>query len=283
VTVANPTPTTVETSYTSGYMGMVAVGTAVGVTIAYGTGYYYPPYYYWGPMYPYPIYYPWPVTYGVGAVYNPYTGGFYVGRAAYGPYGAVGGSAWYNPATGRYGRAATAQTWYGGRTAAAAYNPWTGGYGATRQGHSPYAQWGQSAVVRGDDPVKPGEAVVVVGFPLQGLLSWQASVTAGIVSRLTGPRDDPHQLQITAAVQPGNSGSPVLDESGAWLASSLPSSMGCASSNERGRYPRTSISRSMPNTLGLCSITAACPTKPPAPTRRCRRRRSPNGRSSLPF
>jgi len=140
-----------------------------------------------------------------------------------------------------------------------------------------------AAVVRGDDPAKPGEAVVVVGFPLQGLLSWQASVTAGIVSRLTGPRDDPHQLQITAAVQPGNSGSPVLDESGAWLASSLPSSMGCASSNERGRYPRTSISRSMPNTLGLCSITAACPTKPPAPTRRCRRRRSPNGRSSLPF
>ena len=72
-----------------------------------------------------------------------------------------------------------------------------------------------AAVVRGDDPVKPGEAVVVVGFPLQGLLSWQASVTAGIVSRLTGPRDDPHQLQITAPVQPGNSGSPLLDESGA--------------------------------------------------------------------
>jgi len=72
-----------------------------------------------------------------------------------------------------------------------------------------------AALVRGDNPVKPGEAVVVVGFPLPSLLSSQASVTAGIVSRLAGPRDDPHQLQITAPVQPGNSGSPLLDTSGA--------------------------------------------------------------------
>ena len=72
-----------------------------------------------------------------------------------------------------------------------------------------------SALVRGDNPIKPGETVVVVGFPLQGLLSSQASVTAGIVSRLAGPDDDPHQLQITAPVQPGNSGSPLLDASGA--------------------------------------------------------------------
>jgi uncharacterized protein len=72
-----------------------------------------------------------------------------------------------------------------------------------------------SAPLRGDIPVKPGEAVVVVGFPLQGLLSSQASVTAGIVSRLAGPHDDAHQLQITAPVQPGNSGSPLLDVSGA--------------------------------------------------------------------
>jgi len=72
-----------------------------------------------------------------------------------------------------------------------------------------------AAPVRGDNPVRPGEGVVVVGFPLQGLLSSQASVTAGIVSRLAGPRDDPHQLQITAPVQPGNSGSPLLDAYGA--------------------------------------------------------------------
>ena len=72
-----------------------------------------------------------------------------------------------------------------------------------------------AAQVRGDNPVRPGEAVVVVGFPLQGVLSSQASVTAGIVSGLAGPRDDPYQLQITAPVQAGNSGSPVLDANGA--------------------------------------------------------------------
>jgi len=72
-----------------------------------------------------------------------------------------------------------------------------------------------AALVRGDNAVKPGEAVVVVGFPLPNLLSMQASVTAGIVSRAAGPRDDPQQLQITAPVQPGNSGSPLLDTSGA--------------------------------------------------------------------
>ena len=188
VTVANPTTTTVECSNTSGYEGMFLMGTTVGLTVAYGTGYYYPPYYYWGPMYPYPIYRPWPVTYGVGAVYNPWTGGYYVGRAAYGPYGAVGGSAWFNPATGRYGRAATAQTWYGGRTAAAAYNPWTGGYGATRQGNNAYSQWGRSAAVRGDDWARSRHVTTARGTvggiqSSQGSAAWARGAGGGTVAK----------------------------------------------------------------------------------------------------
>ncbi len=78
------------------------------------------------------------------------------------------------PSTGRYGRAATAQTWYGGRTAAAAYNPWTGGYGATRQGHSPYAQWGRSAAVRGDDWARSGHVTTARGT-VGGIQSSQGS------------------------------------------------------------------------------------------------------------
>ena len=177
VTTSNPTPTTVECDHTAGYLGMFLVGTAVGLTIAYGTGYYYPPYYYWGP-YPYPIYRPWPVTYGVGAVYNPYTGGYAVGRRAYGPYGSVGGSAWYNPATGRYGRSASVQTWYGGRTVASAYNPWTGGYWTTRQGHNAYAQWGSSAAVRGDDWARAGHVTTARGT-VAGIQSSQGSAIYG--------------------------------------------------------------------------------------------------------
>jgi hypothetical protein len=150
------TTDTVESSAAAGYLGMFVMGAAVGTVIAFGTGYYYPPYYYWGPAMAYPIYRPYPMTYGAAAVYNPWTGGFAVGHRAYGPYGAVGSSAWYNPGTGRYGRSASAQGWYGGRTVASSYNPWTGGYGATSQAHNAYAQWGQSAAVRGDQWARTG-------------------------------------------------------------------------------------------------------------------------------
>lgn len=173
------TPTTVESSSTAGYMGMFMAGTAIGLTIAFGTGYYYPPYYYYPPGMFYPIYRPWPATYGAAAVYNPWTGGFAVGHAAYGPYGAVGSSAWYNPSTGRYGRSASAQSWYGGRTVASSYNPWTGGYGATSQAHNAYAQWGQSAAVRGDQWARTGHVTTANGT-VAGIRSSEGS---GVIAR----------------------------------------------------------------------------------------------------
>ena len=163
VTQTNATATTVESSSTAGYLGMFIIGAAVGAAIVYGTGYYYPPYVYWGPGVPYPSYRPWPCTYGVGAVYNPWTGGFAAGRVAYGPYGAVGSAAWYNPATGRYGRSASVQGPYGGRTVASAYNPWTGGRGATSQGHNPYAQWGSSVATRNGQAIQTGHITTAAG------------------------------------------------------------------------------------------------------------------------
>ena len=59
-----------------------------------------------------------------------------------------------------------------------------------------------------------GEAVTVAGYPLQGLLSNQLNVTSGNVSALASLGDDVKQLQITAPVQPGNSGGPLLDAAG---------------------------------------------------------------------
>ncbi|TDO83054.1 hypothetical protein EV143_102318 [Flavobacterium chryseum] len=150
----NVTDTTVESSTTAGYFGAFIVGAMFGAVLTYGTGFYYPPYLFYGPMYP--IYRPWPCTYGVGAVYNPWTGGWAAGRSVYGPYGSAGTSAWYNPATGRYGRSASVQGWYGGRTVAHSYNPWTGNYAATAQGHNAYAQWGHSAATNGRDWVQSG-------------------------------------------------------------------------------------------------------------------------------
>ena len=60
-----------------------------------------------------------------------------------------------------------------------------------------------------------GQSVVVVGYPLQGILASSISVTTGTVSALAGLRDDTRMVQITAPVQPGNSGGPLLDQGGA--------------------------------------------------------------------
>jgi len=67
---------------------------------------------------------------------------------------------------------------------------------------------------RTGDPLKPGEDIIVIGFPLRGLLSSAPTVTTGIVSSLAGLRDDRTRFQISAPVQPGNSGGPVLDKAG---------------------------------------------------------------------
>jgi S1-C subfamily serine protease len=75
----------------------------------------------------------------------------------------------------------------------------------------------ETAEFRGDGPIRPGESVAVIGYPLQGVLSSQPSITTGIVSAVAGPHDDRQLLQITAPVQPGNSGGPLLDQGGAMV------------------------------------------------------------------
>lgn len=72
-----------------------------------------------------------------------------------------------------------------------------------------------AARFRTGEPVVLGIEVVVFGYPLQGLLAYGANVTTGIVSGLAGPRNDTRLVQFTAPVQPGNSGGPLLDRSGA--------------------------------------------------------------------
>jgi S1-C subfamily serine protease len=62
-----------------------------------------------------------------------------------------------------------------------------------------------------------GEGVMVAGYPLSGLLSSDMIVTDGIVNALSGISNDSSLLQISAPVQPGNSGGPLIDKSGALL------------------------------------------------------------------
>ena len=67
---------------------------------------------------------------------------------------------------------------------------------------------------RAGPQVRRGEPVVTYGFPLAGLLSSGPTLTTGDVSALSGLRDNQAHFQISAPVQPGNSGGPLLDLAG---------------------------------------------------------------------
>lgn len=59
-----------------------------------------------------------------------------------------------------------------------------------------------------------GEEIIALGFPLQNILANGLNMTRGDVSALAGIGGDSRFIQISAAVQPGNSGGPLLDRSG---------------------------------------------------------------------
>lgn len=65
-----------------------------------------------------------------------------------------------------------------------------------------------------EDELDLAERVFTAGYPLFGQLATQLNVTSGMVSSMGGFRDDSRYLQITAPVQPGNSGGPIIEESG---------------------------------------------------------------------
>lgn len=58
--------------------------------------------------------------------------------------------------------------------------------------------------------LREGEQIYAVGFPLPTLMGTNAKISEGIVSSTSGFRDDNRMFQISAPVQPGNSGGPVL-------------------------------------------------------------------------
>lgn len=70
------------------------------------------------------------------------------------------------------------------------------------------------ASFRSGASVRVGEGVVVAGFPLPEVLQNGINVTIGNVSAMAGLGGNSGLMQITAPVQPGNSGGPLLDMAG---------------------------------------------------------------------
>jgi uncharacterized protein len=71
-----------------------------------------------------------------------------------------------------------------------------------------------AAPIRRDASPRLGEAVIVVGFPLVGVLGTRPTVGFGHVSSTVGIRGNKSQMQISVPIQRGNSGGPVFDQSG---------------------------------------------------------------------
>jgi len=59
--------------------------------------------------------------------------------------------------------------------------------------------------------VRLGENVEAFGYPLSQVLATTGNFTTGNVTALAGIGDDSRYIQISAPIQPGNSGGPLLD------------------------------------------------------------------------
>ncbi len=67
---------------------------------------------------------------------------------------------------------------------------------------------------RGGRGIRAGEDILAFGYPFQDVLSDELKGTKGMVNALSGLNNDSRIMQISAPVQPGNSGGPLLDQAG---------------------------------------------------------------------
>lgn len=71
-----------------------------------------------------------------------------------------------------------------------------------------------ASVFQDPDKLRPGDDIIVFGYPLVGQLASAGNLTRGSVAALSGLRDDARYFQMSAPIQLGNSGGPVLNQAG---------------------------------------------------------------------
>ena len=62
--------------------------------------------------------------------------------------------------------------------------------------------------------MKMGDKVFTIGYPASNLMGERPKYSEGVISALTGLKDDPAFFQVSLPIQPGNSGGPLFNERG---------------------------------------------------------------------
>lgn len=120
--------------------------------------------------------------------------------------------------------------------------------------------------LRGRGP-RLGEPLTVAGYPLMGILGDGVRITTGVVSALSGMGGDRSFFQMSAPVQPGNSGGPVIDSGGALIGVTVARAPDLEVAKATGGALPQNINFGVPVTVlqsFLDENGVAAPTKPPA-------------------
>lgn len=86
--------------------------------------------------------------------------------------------------------------------------------------------------------IKRGEKVYAIGFPHVGIQGIEPKLTDGIISSLSGLRDEPATFQITNPIQPGNSGGPLFTEDGEVVGVVVATLNALSVANQTGTIPQ---------------------------------------------
>ncbi len=119
---------------------------------------------------------------------------------------------------------------------------------------------------------KMGDSVFTVGFPNIALQGIEAKFTRGEISSLSGVQDDPREFQISVAVQPGNSGGPLVNASGNVVGIVTARLSDAAGLESSGALPQnvnyaTKISYALPLLESVPGLTGKLKPPHPAPQR----------------
>ena len=112
-----------------------------------------------------------------------------------------------------------------------------------------------------DGEVILGETVMVAGYPFGDIFSDTIKVTRGIVSADRGVGDNSSRFQIDAAVQTGNSGGPIYDESGNVIGVVVAQLDKLKMAKAIGTLPENSNFGIKASTVRQFLVTAGLPTK----------------------